>query len=218
GRQRALGPAPPAPPGRRPPPGRRRPDAPAGDGGKGRGRDPYPVRVLNRELGAAGVGGEDAHAPLPRDGPKEGAGAERARRPAAIRRPPGGPPRGGARGARRGREAYLRQRQPRRLHRPQLRWPRRDSRRGEAHGRRRRAAGGHRRREVRPLPLRARRARGGPRHPHERRASYLELSTVADRLRRVLRHRDALAGLLAGGVHAGPPLLRLPVPAPRRRL
>ncbi|CAA9501528.1 MAG: Undecaprenyl diphosphate synthase, partial [uncultured Rubrobacteraceae bacterium] len=218
GRQRALGPAPLASPRRRPPPGRRRPDTLARDRGQGRRQDPHPLRVLDRELATSPVGGQDAYAPLSRDRAQKGAGAQRARRPAALSRPPRGPAGAGARGAAGGRGADGPQREPRRVHRPQLRGARGDSGRRQAHGRRRRAAGRDGRGDLCPVPVRARRAGGGPRDPHERRAARLELSSLADRLRRVLCNRHAVAGLLARGVHAGPKLLRLPVAAPRRRL
>src|SRR4051794_41643347 len=48
------------------------------------------------------------------------------------------------------------------------------------------------------MPLRARDAGPGPRHPDVRRAPHLELPPLAVRVRRVRLHRDPLARLRAG--------------------
>ena len=86
---------------------------------------------------------------------------------------------------------------------PQLRRPVRDR------GRRQRIvqdglySRGGGRGDLRLLPLRSRGPRGRPRDPDERRAARLELPALADSIRRVLRDRHVVAGLLTGGVPAG---------------
>src|SRR6185436_17754473 len=67
-------------------------------------------------------------------------------------------------------------------------------------------------------PLRARDARPGPDHPHERRAAALELPALAVGLLRAALHRRPLAGLRTRGLRVRPRGVRRAPPALRRPL